>query len=401
MPLAPSPIPLASLMPTVSEIVAALDAWAPPGQKLDYDRVGLQVGDPAHEVGTVVVALDLTPAVVAEAEALGAELVVTHHPLLFRPLDRLTPETPAGWLALRLARAGIAAVAVHTNLDAAGPSEAGPGGVSFALAERLGLEGVRLLAPVEGALRKLVTFVPAGAADAVRRAVSDAGAGRIGDYEACAFTSPGTGHFRPTRRANPAIGQAGGPEERVDEVRIEAEVARWDVPRVVAALRAAHPYEEVAYDVYPVEQAATRAGFGAVGALPDAEPLDAFLGRVAARLGCDALRYAGDPEQKIRRVAVCGGAGHDLINDALAARADAYVTADLSYHRFFDALAPDGQPRMALVDAGHYETEAMAERLVAEWLGDRFPMLDARATRTRTSPVRTFVRGQQDGASSR
>lgn len=377
-------------MPTVAEIAAALDAWAPPGQKLDYDRVGLQVGDPAAAVTRALVALDLTPAVVDEAEALGAELVVTHHPLLFRPLDRLTPDTSTGALALRLARAGIAYAAAHTNLDAA------PGGVSFALAGRLGLVDVQFLAPLEGVLRKLVTFAPAEAAERVRRAMADAGAGRIGDYEACAFTSGGTGHFRPTERSNPAVGRAGGPEEAVEEVRIEAEVFHWDVPRVVAAVRAAHPYEEVAYDVYPVEQAATRAGFGAIGSLPEAEPLERFLRRVAERLGCDALRYVGEQDKEILRVAVCGGAGHDLIKRALAARADAYVTADLTYHRFFDALGPAGAPRVALVDAGHYETEAMTEGLLARWLAARFPGLDARQTATRTSPVQTFIRARSE-----
>src|SRR5690606_5428521 len=243
---------------------------APPASKLDYDNVGLQVGDARREVASVLVALDLTLAVIEEAREVGAGLVVTHHPLLFRPLKRLTADDPAGALALRLAEAGLAYYAVHTNLDAA------PGGVSFALAERLGLEGVRFLAPSEGKLIKLVTFAPADHAEAVRRAMAGAGAGRIGDYEACAFTLRGTGHFRPAEGADPFIGEAGGGEEAVDEGRIEAEVRRWDLGRVGAAMRAAHPYEEVAYDVYPVEQAASRVGFGAVGALPEATTLAAF-----------------------------------------------------------------------------------------------------------------------------
>ena len=163
-------------MPSVQTIAAALEAWAPPGSKLSYDNVGLQAGDPAKEVGTVLVALDLTPAVVDEAEAAGADLIVTHHPLLFRPLKRLVPTDFVSALAYRLAQSGIAYYAIHTNLDAA------PGGVSFALAEQLGLADVRFLDPMGEALAKLVTFVPPDHADAVRAALAEAGAGRIGDY---------------------------------------------------------------------------------------------------------------------------------------------------------------------------------------------------------------------------
>jgi dinuclear metal center YbgI/SA1388 family protein len=372
-------------VPTVADIAAALEAWAPPASKLDYDNVGLQVGDARREVGSVLVALDLTPAVVEEAREAGAGLVVTHHPLLFRPLKRLTADDPASALALRLAEGGIAYYAIHTNLDAA------PGGVSFALAERLGLEEVRFLEASEKALVKLVTFAPAAHAEAVRRALSEAGAGRIGDYEACAFTLRGTGHFRPGSGARPFIGEAGGAEEAVEEVRIEAEVMRWDLGRVVRALKTAHPYEEVAYDVYPVEQPASRVGFGAVGTLPEATTLETFLAVVAERLDAAALRYSGDPVMPVKTVAVCGGAGASLIGRAAEAGADAFVTADVTYHRFFEPLDTGGRPRMALVDAGHYETEALTEGLLVDWLGRRFPDLAVQKTRHRTSPMRTFV----------
>ncbi len=377
-------------MPTVRDLTAALETWAPPGQKLDYDHVGLQVGDPTREVDTVLIALDLTPAVIAEAEEVGAQLVVTHHPLLFKPLTRLTTTDPVGALALRLAKADLAYYAIHTNLDAA------VGGVSMALAERLGVEAPRFLEPTPGALVKLVTFAPASDATAVRHAMAEAGAGRIGDYQACAFTLRGMGHFRPGAGTNPHIGEAGGPEEAVEEVRIEAEVMRWDLPRVVRAMKAAHPYEEVAYDVVPVEQPASRAGFGAVGRLAEPMPLPDFLARVAERLGAVSLRYAGDPEQTIETVAVCGGAGAGLIGAALGAGADAYVTADVTYHRFFEALNTDGRARMAIIDAGHYETEALTEALLADWLAARFDGVAFHRTRHRTSPMRTFVRAGGD-----
>lgn len=373
-------------MPSVSDIARALEAWAPPGSKLSFDRVGLQVGEPGREAGRVLVALDLTPAVVAEAEAWGAGLVITHHPLLFRPLERLVPTDLVAAMAYRLARAGIAAYALHTNLDAA------PGGVSFALGELLGLEELRFLEPMAEAVAKLVTFVPEAHLEAVREALAEAGAGRIGGYDACAFTSAGTGFFRPGAGTSPFSGTP-GELARAPEVRLEVEVARWDLARVERALRAAHPYEEVAFDVYPVEQPSTQAGLGALGRLPEPEPLSAFLARVADRLGAEALRYSGHPEAEVARVAVCGGSGSSLLGRALAAGADAFVTADITYHTFFAPMDAEGRPRLALIDAGHYETEWVAERLIVEALGARFPGLEVRRSEHRTSPMRTHVRG--------
>ena len=369
----------------LAAVAAALEAWAPPGSAQSYDNVGLQVGDARRPVRRALLALDLTPAVVEEAREAGADLIITHHPLLFRPLKRLTADGFVSSLALRLAEAGIALYSIHTNLDSA------PGGVSFALAEHLGLRDVRFLDPFEDSLYKLATFVPADAFEAVREALAEAGAGRIGAYEACAFATSGEGFFRPTEHANPTIGEAGGPLERVEEMRLEVEVARWDLGRVVGALKAAHPYEEVAYDVYPIAQTYSQAGLGAVGTLPEPEPLDAFLRRVAERLEAGSLRYSGDPDARVETVAVCGGAGSSFTGRALRAGADAYVTADVTYHTFFDVLGTDGRPRMALIDAGHYETEALTEALLRDWLAARFPSVDWRRTRHRTSPMRTFV----------
>lgn len=370
---------------TIHEVITWLERWAPPGSAQGYDNSGLQVGDPARAVTRALLALDLTPEVVHEARETGAELVVTHHPLLFRPLRRLTTGDWSGALALELAEARIALYSIHTNLDAA------LGGVSFALGRQLGLEDLRLLEPLEESLYKLVTFVPASHFEAVREALARAGAGRIGEYDSCAFASPGTGYFRPGDATQPFIGRA-GELEHADELRLEVELARWELGTVARALKEAHPYEEVAYDVYPVAQPSTRTGLGALGRLPEPEPLGSFLARVADRLETPALRYTGRLEAPVETVAVCGGAGSDLMKKALAAGADAYVTADVTYHRFFDALGTDGSPRMALVDAGHYETERVTEALLQERLAERFPGVTWRRTRHRTSPVRTFLR---------
>jgi len=371
--------------PTIADITDALEAWAPPGSAQDYDNVGLQVGDATRSVDTALLALDATPQVLDEAKEHDADLVVTHHPLLFRPLDGVTADSYVSNLALRFAEAGIGLYSIHTNLDAA------PGGVSFALADRLGLTNIGFLDGFDETLYKLAVFVPEDAFDPVREALADAGAGRIGDYEACAFSVAGTGFFKPGDDTDPHIGTAGGDVESADERKLEVEVARWNLGRVLGALEAAHPYEEVAYDLYPVHQKNTRAGLGALGHLPSPEPLSAFLDRVADRLDADSLRYAGTDEASVERVAVCGGAGSDFIGTDRGAGADAYVTADVTYHEVFDVLGTDGTPEMALVDPGHYETEALTEALLRNWLANRFADVDWTRTDTRTSPMNTYT----------
>ncbi len=371
--------------PTINGITDALEAWAPPGSAQEYDNVGLQVGDASRSVDTGLLALDATPQVLEEAQRTGADLIVTHHPLLFQPLDGVTADGYVSTLALRLAEAEVALYSIHTNLDAA------PGGVSFALADRLGLTNVGFLDGFDETLYKLAVFVPEDAFDTVREALADAGAGRIGDYEACAFAVEGTGFFKPGEGTNPHIGEAGGEVESAQERKLEVEVARWQLGEVMAALQDAHPYEEVAYDLYPVLQKNSRAGLGAIGTLDAPMPLPDFLDRVATQLDAGSLRYAGDDDAIIERVAVCGGAGSDFIGTARGAGADAYVTADVKYHEFFDVLDASGAADMALIDPGHYETEALTEALLRDWLAERFPSVTWQRTDTRTSPMKTYV----------
>jgi dinuclear metal center YbgI/SA1388 family protein len=371
-------------MVTISDIARALETWAPAGTAQSYDNVGLQVGDPASPVECAVVALDATPDVIDEGLKVGAQLIVTHHPLLFQPLRSVRAGEWHGEMVLRLARAGIALYAIHTNLDAAN------GGVSVELAQRLGAAGIDFLRPLSDSVYKLVVFVPESHFESVRRALAEAGAGTIGNYDSCGFSLTGEGYFRPGPGASPHIGQADGPLERVNERRIEVEVARWRLDDVLCAMRAVHPYETVAYDVYPVVQPFSRTGMGAIGTLPEPASLREFLGRVRDVLHTAVIRYAGDPSALVRRVAVCGGSGGDLIGDALRAGADVFVTADLGYHRFFEGLGASGLPRMAIVDAGHYETEWHTEELLSDWLATRFEKVRWIRTSVRTSPVRAF-----------
>lgn len=371
-------------MPTISDITNALESWAPRATQQSYDNSGLQVGDASRTLTKAIIALDLTPAVLQEAITNEAELIITHHPLIFRPVKSITTSDWNGSLILQLAQSGIALYCIHTNLDAA------KDGVSFALAEQIGLQDISFLQPLDDTLYKLVTFVPKEHFDVVREAIAEAGAGEIGDYTDCAFAIQGTGYFQPGIDTNPHIGEAGGALESVNEIRLEAEVLRWRLSNVLSALHAAHPYEEVAYDVYPLANKGTQVGMGAIGTLKQAESLPEFIQRISGALNTTSLRYVGDDQQSIQRVAVCGGAGSDLIGTAIRAGADAYLTADITYHRFFEALSANGKPHMALIDAMHYETEACTENLLQDWLSRRFASVEWIKTATRTSPIKTL-----------
>lgn len=354
---------------TVSDDRDTVAAWLtlvhdlyPPAQAASWDHVGLQVGDPAWPVERVLVSLDVTGAVVDEAAAGPPTLVLAHHPLLFRPLTSLTPSTASGRTALAAARHGVAVAAAHTNLDVArdGAGTSGP------VARVLELGEVRPLTTElrEGERLKLVTFVPPEAVDAVLDAVSAAGAGRIGDYERCSFRVRGTGTFRPLAGADPYSG-AVGEDAAEDEYRVELELPRRLAGAVVRALQAAHPYEEVAYDLVPLTDGAT-VGFGLVGRLPEPARLSEVAARLRDALPAPHLRYAGDPDREVETVAAVGGAGDGLIGAALGAGADVYVTGDLRHHVTLDAM----EQGLALIDAGHHATEVAALPAWVERLRD-------------------------------
>jgi dinuclear metal center YbgI/SA1388 family protein len=330
----------------LADVIAALEAAYPPALAQDWDAVGLVCGDPADEVASVLVAVDPVPATVDEALDTGAQLLVTHHPLLLRGVHGVGADTPKGALVHRLVRAGAALFTAHTNADAADP------GVSDALAAALGMH---LEGPLEGVptapLDKIVTFVPVGPAiTAVHEALAAAGAGEIGDYSHCSFATAGTGQFK-----HPTIGEVGN-LERVAETKLEMVLPRGRRTAVVAALRTAHPYEEPAFDVFELAGLPSSRGLGRVGTLPQPEPLHAFAERVAAALPTTAwgVRAAGDPQRPVRRVAVCGGAGDSALSTAAAAGVDAYVTADLRHHPASEHLLAQGP---ALVDVAHWASE--------------------------------------------
>ena len=342
----------------VRDVARVVDGLAPFDLAESWDRVGLHVGSPGAPVTGVLVTLEADAAALDAARHLGCSVVLAHHPLLFAPLERLTDGSVAGALALRAARAGIAVLVAHTNLDKA------RGGLGDVFAGMLGLEDARPLAPAPVDWCKLVGFVPEDAAADVRAAVFAAGGGRIGAYEHCSFATPGQGTFLGGEGARPAIGEAGR-DEVVGELRLEIVFPRRLRRAVVDAYVLAHPYEEPAFDVYPVDDEVASLGLGRVGDLPRPQMLSRFAADLAAELRLPAVRVSAGAEREVRRVACVPGSGASLI-EAAAASADVLVTGDVKYHEARQAH----DLGLSLVDAPHEIVEDVALARWAVTLGD-------------------------------
>ena len=336
---------IVTLRMTVADIEEFFNDWAPRWTAWERDNVGLQVGDRSRRVKRILVALDVTPEIVGEAIAKKAELIVSHHPLLFRPPSSITSSDAVGRMVLAMTENKIALFSAHTNLDFARE------GVSFSLARALGLEKIRFLVPLKDSLVKIAVFVPEAHVESVSNAMATAGAGVIGNYSSCAFRVKGTGTFRGSEEAKPFAGKAQH-LETVEEFRLEMIAPRAKSNEVIAAMKLLHPYEEVAYDIYTLENTNPNFGMGALGELRQPTALRPFLTRTKKALSAESVRFVGDVRHRVRKVAVVGGSGSDLLNEAVAAKADVFVTADVRYHTFHDAKG-----RIALVDAGHWETE--------------------------------------------
>ncbi len=352
-------------MTTISDIIRPIEAFAPAAWQEEWDNAGWQVAptDPGTTpCSGVLVALDMTEEALQEAVEAGCNLVVCHHPLFFRGVKRLVGATLQQRIAAEAIRHGVAIYAAHTNLDVA------PGGVSARLAEKLGLREVRVLAPRENRLMKLVFYTPSAYAEPVRTAVSEAGAGCIGRYEACSFNCEGTGTFRAAApECRPFVGSVGELHAE-QEIRTEVVVPKERISAAIRALREVHPYEESAYDLIPLALPDPRVGLGCVGELPEEVPVAEFLGRVARAIGASCLKHSPIASETVCRVAVCGGSGAEFIPEAMARGAQVYLTADLKYHDFQRA-----EGRITLVDGGHFETERQAVDLFCELISKKFP----------------------------
>ena len=365
-------------MVKIKDITHYLERFAPLSYQESYDNCGLLTGDENWIVKGVMISLDCTEQVIEEASSAGCNMVIAHHPIWFRPIKRLTGNTYVERTIIKAIKQEIAIYAVHTNLDNVKQ------GVNRKLAEKLGLTELKIMSPMTSGLMKLVTFSPRENTAEVLNALHRAGAGSIGNYEDCAFMTKGTGTFRPNDEATPHIGQARKLEE-VNEDRIEVILPTHLQGTIHTALVKAHPYEEVAYYFQELSNINQEAGAGMVGMLKSPLSSEDFLNQLKNQIGTPCLRHSEIIASTISRVGICGGAGSFLIKEAIKASCDAFVTADLKYHEFFDA---DG--RILLVDIGHYESEVSTKDLLSDLLNKNFSKFAVRLSKTDTNPIRYF-----------
>ncbi len=336
----------------LKDFIQILESIAPFSLQESYDNSGVQIGSPDQRVSSALICLDVTEEVLQEAKERACDLILCHHPLIFKGINKLTASGSTERIIMEAVRQGIAIVAVHTNLDNVHH------GVNQRLAAVIGLKELKVLKPSQGLLKKLVTFCPTDHADKVRAAVFDAGAGQIGNYDCCSFNLEGKGSFRAGENANPFAGSIQELHYET-EVRIETIFPAYLKSAVLSAMFASHPYEEVAYDIYPLDNAFNKVGAGMIGVFDRPIPEKEFLDHLKKSLGIPVLRHTACAGKPVSRVAICGGSGAFLMEEAIHAGAQAFVTGDIKYHQFLDATG-----RILLVDAGHYETEQFTKELL-------------------------------------
>ena len=328
------------------KIIKIIEDWAPKSIAWEKDNVGLQVGSLRREAKNILLCLDVDEKVVDEAIQKNCNLIISHHPLLFRPLINIDVDRDKrSKIIEKLIKKDITLYSAHTNLDFT------KDGVSFQLAKKLGLANQKFLLNHSPNLNKLIVFVPVDSVDKVAEAMHGAGAGVIGEYTYCSFRTTGTGTFKGSGKSNPKVGTK-GKIEKVDEVKIEVLVNSFNISKVITAMKEVHPYEEIAYDIYPLQNENTNYGIGVIGELEKDLPVTEFLHLISKSLKIKNFRFSKGSKPIIKKVAVCGGSCSDLLDTVIKSGADAFVTADIKYHTFQDA-----EDQILFIDAGHYETE--------------------------------------------
>jgi dinuclear metal center YbgI/SA1388 family protein len=344
----------------VSDIIKHLENWAPIGIAWEKDNVGLQIGNPASKVENVLLCLEVNSGVVDDAIKKRCNLIISHHPLIFSPLKALISKEPKTEIIQKLLKNDINLYSAHTNLDFT------KDGVSFQLAKQLKLINIKFLKNLSANQYKLVVFVPEKHIETVAQAMHKAGAGIIGEYSDCSFRLKGIGTFKGSDFSNPFLGIKQN-LEFVEEIRLEMVVNSFNLAEVLKAMRENHPYEEVAYDVYKLDNDNPNYGIGAIGELKEEMNEKDFLNFISKSIKTKNFRYCSGKKNKIKKVAVCGGSGSDLLDFAIKQNADAFLTADVKYHTFHDA-----QNKILLIDAGHYQTEIFILKEIERRLNDLF-----------------------------
>jgi len=365
-------------MARIKDITNFLESFAPLQLQESYDNAGLILGNPGDELQGALITLDVTEKVVDEAIRYKCNLIVAHHPVVFSGLKKITGKNYVERTLLKAIKNDIAIYAAHTNLDSVW------GGVNGKICEKLGLENCRILEPAGGLLKKLVTFVPVRYAEKVRLAVFNAGAGSIGNYDSCSFNAEGRGTFRAGENTHPFVGEKGKLHTE-GEIRFETIFPACIQGKVLNALLHTHPYEEVAYDIYPLENKLSQIGMGMIGTLPNEKNELDFLQQLKTTFNTGGIRHTALLNKNVKKVAVCGGAGAFLLKRAIAAEADFFVTADFKYHQFFDA-----ENKIVIADIGHFESEQFTKELFYELLTKNFSKFAVRLSEVNTNPVFYF-----------
>lgn len=364
----------------IQELITFLDSKCPPDFQEDYDNCGLIIGNAESEAKAALLCVDSTEDVVDEAIRSRCNVIISHHPILFNPIKKMTGATYSERVILSAIKHDISIYAMHTNLDNM------VGGVNSKIADILGLKKPSILSPKRGKLLKLVTFCPQDKAELVRNAIFTAGGGVIGRYDLCSFNGQGIGTFRAGKNTHPYVGSKGKIHYE-NEVRIETIIPAHLERSIISALRLAHPYEEMAFDIYSLENTNPQVGSGMIGELPKPMKEKDFLALVMKNMQLECVRHSPLTARKIAKVALCGGSGSFLLREAIDAGAQALVTADFKYHQFFDA---DG--KILIADIGHYESERYTPQIVYTFLKEKFPTFAALISKTNTNPVKYFLK---------
>ena len=365
-------------MPVLKDVTNFLESFAPLSLQESYDNAGLITGETTAEITTVLITLDVTEKVVEEAIQKKAQLIVSHHPIIFSGLKKITGKNYVERTLIKAIKNDIAIYAAHTNLDSI------DGGVNRKICEKLGLQNCKILQPAGEQLKKLVTFIPVEHVSQVREAVFNAGAGNIGNYDSCGFVAEGFGSFRGNEDSNPFVGKKGEIHSE-KEVRFETIFPGYLQGKVVDALLNAHPYEEVAYDIYPLDNKFDKVGMGMIGTLINSVSETAFLQQLKTTFNTGVIKHTALKNKPVGKVAVCGGSGSFLLNAAIAAGADFFVSGDFKYHQFFDA-----ENKIVIADIGHFESEQFTKELFYELLTKKFPKFAVHFTEVNTNPVFYF-----------
>lgn len=364
----------------IKDILAEIEVFVPPAYQEGYDNCGVQTGDSNVECTGALLTLDITEAVLEEAIARHCNLVIAHHPLLFSGLKSVTGKNYVERVLIHAIKNDITIYAAHTNMDNV------QAGVNKKIADKIGLINTEILVPVEKRLLKLYTYAPREHAAQVLNALYAAGAGSIGNYSECSFQTGGTGSFRPLEGTQPYIGRAGGEREQVEEVKIEVLLPDYLQTSVLQALKAHHPYEEVACELVRLENRDQTVGAGMTGSLKEPMPVYDFFSHIKNVFGLKAFKHTAVHTDKVSRVALCGGSGSFLLQDAIRSGADIFITADFKYHQFFDA-----EGKIIIADIGHYESEQFTPEIFSEIINQKFPNFAVHLSEVNTNPINYYI----------